>query len=41
MIWVIFIKNIEEYNLGKTRERLILFDNMIGDIVGNKKNLIQ
>ena len=30
-------KNIEEYNLGKKRERLIAFDNMIADMINNKK----
>ena len=30
-------KNIEEYNLGKKRKVLILFDDMIADIINNKK----
>ena len=30
-------KNIEEYNLGKKRERLIAFDDMIADMINNKK----
>ena len=30
-------KNIEEYNLGKKRKVLIVFDDMIGDVVNNKK----
>ena len=30
-------KNIEEYNLGKNREVLIVFDDMIADMINNKK----
>ena len=30
-------KNIEEYNPYKKRERLIPFDDMIADILSNKK----
>ena len=30
-------KNIEEYNLGKKRKILILFDDMIVDMLSNKK----
>ena len=30
-------KNIEEYNLGKKREVLIVFDDMIADMISNKK----
>ena len=30
-------KNIEEYNLGKKRKVLIVFDNMIADMINNKK----
>ena len=30
-------KNIEEYNLGKKRKVLIVFDGMIADITNNKK----
>ena len=34
-------KNIEEYNPDKKRKILIVFDDMIADILGNKKhNLI-
>ena len=34
-------KNIEEYNLGKTRKVLLVFDDMIADRINNKKlNLI-
>ena len=33
-------KNIEEYNPNKKRKRLIVFDDMIADMVSNKKNLI-
>ena len=34
-------KDIEEYNLGKKRKVLIVFDDMIADMISNKKNLIQ
>ena len=30
-------KNIEEYNLGKNRKVLIVFDDMIVDMISNKK----
>ena len=30
-------KNIEEYNLGKKRKLLIVFDDMIADIINNEK----
>ena len=30
-------KNIEEYNLSKKHKVLIVFDNMIADIINNKK----
>ena len=30
-------KNIEEYNPGKERKVLIVFDNMITDMINNKK----
>ena len=30
-------KNIEEYNLGKERKMLIVFDYMIADMINNKK----
>ena len=30
-------KNIEEYNLGKKRKVLIVFDGMIADMINNKK----
>ena len=30
-------KNIEGYNMGKKREILILFDDMIADMINNKK----
>ena len=30
-------KNIEEYNLRKKRKVLILFDDMIADMINNKK----
>ena len=34
-------KNIEEYNPKKERKILIVFDDMIADILSNKKNLVQ
>ena len=30
-------KNIEEYNLGKKRKVLIVFDDMIADMINDKK----
>ena len=30
-------KNIEEYNLNKKRRKLIIFDDMIADMISNKK----
>ena len=30
-------KNTEEYNLGKKRKVLIVFDDMIADVINNKK----
>ena len=30
-------KNIEEYNSNKNRKRLIVFDDMISDMLGNEK----
>ena len=30
-------KNIEEYNLGRKRKKLIVFDDMIVDMINNKK----
>ena len=30
-------KNIEEYNPGTKRKMLIIFDNMIADMINNKK----
>ena len=29
-------KNIEEYNIGKKRKVLIVFDDMIADMINNK-----
>ena len=41
MIWIISIKNTEEYNPNKKRKIFIVFDDMIADILSNKKlNLI-
>ena len=30
-------KNIEEYNLGRKRKVLLVFDDMIADMINNKK----
>ena len=35
MICKMFIKNIEEYNVCKKRKKLIVFDDMIADIINN------
>ena len=35
MIWKIFIKDIEEYNPNKKRKILIVFGDMIADILSN------
>ena len=32
-------KNIEEYNLGRKRKILIVFDDMIADMINNKKRI--
>ena len=41
MICKTFMKNIEEYNLGKKRKVLTVFVDMIPDMISNKKlNLI-
>ena len=32
-----FYRNIEEYNIGKKRKILIVFDDMIADMINNKK----
>ena len=37
IIWIIYI-NIEQYNPNKKRERLIVFADMIADMLSNKKN---
>ena len=37
VIWTIFIKNVEEYNANKKRKLLIVFNDMIADMVSNKK----
>ena len=34
-------KNIENYNPGKKRKLLLVFNEMIADMINNKKNLIQ
>ena len=39
MIGKMFIKNIDEYNIDKERKMLIVFDDMIADMI-NTKNLI-
>ena len=36
MIWM--IKNIEEYNPNKTHKILIVFDDMVADMLSNKKH---
>ena len=36
MRWMIFIKNIEEYNPNKKRKTSIVFDDMIADMLSNK-----
>ena len=33
-----FYKNTEEYNLGKKRKVLVVFDDMIADMINNKKH---
>ena len=38
MIWLIFIKNIEEQNPNKKWKILIVFDDMIADMLSNKKH---
>ena len=37
MICLIFIKNIKKYNTNKKHRILIVFDEMIADILSNKK----
>ena len=37
MIWMIFIKKLKEYNLNKRRKIFIAFDDMIADMLSNKK----
>ena len=37
MICKIFIKNIDEYNVDKERKILIVFDDVIADMINNKK----
>ena len=37
MMRMIFIKNIEEYNQNKKRKIIIIFDDMIADMLSNKK----
>ena len=36
MIWMIFIKSIEDYSPNKKR-KIIVFDDMIADMLSNKK----
>ena len=36
-IWLIFLKNIEDYNPNKKRKILIVFDGMIADMLSDKK----
>ena len=37
IMWIIFIKNIEEYNPNKKFIILIVFDDMVADMHSNKK----
>ena len=37
MIWMIFVKNLDECNTNKKRKILIVFDNVIDDMRSNKK----
>ena len=37
MIWMIFIKKLKDYNLNKRRKIFIVFDDMIADMLSNKK----
>ena len=37
MIWKIFIKNIEECNRNNKPKTLIVFDDMISNVLSNKK----
>ena len=36
MVCKMFLKNIEEYNIGRKRKILIVFDDMIADMINNK-----
>ena len=41
MICKMFIKNLNEYNIDKKRKMLMVFDDMIADMINNKRrNLI-
>ena len=37
MLWLTFTKILKEYNPSKERKILTVFDNMIADILSNKK----
>ena len=37
ILWKMFMKNINDYNLIRKRKKLIVFDDMIADIIKNKK----
>ena len=37
LMWMIFIKKIEDYNINKKQKILIVFDDMIPDMFSNKK----
>ena len=37
MIWIIFIKNIEEYDPNKKCKVLVFYDDMIAGMISNKK----
>ena len=37
MIWMIFLKILKNKNLNKNRKMLIAFDDLIADLLSNKK----
>ena len=39
MIWMVFIKNIENRNPNKKRNILVAFDDMIADMLSNEKHM--
>ena len=38
IIWIMFVKNIEEHNANKKREILLVFDDIIADVLSNKQS---